>query len=380
MKPVEGPIRTSTERFDRMDSPPPDLRDLLGKQARILHTKRRFHIQKRIVEFDGRKYVLHRFLRKTTKDRFEATVRRLREAGVLAQNVSAGTSSMKQSLQFRGHWLALSYLPGKPIHRRAPPAVLAALGSTMARLNAIEGDAPGALFEERQPALPHEDYLAAHRQTLSPDETRWIDDSLARMRRLPGNQLTHGDLYGGNIIAQEDNSVGLIDYELMTYDVSGIELAATLLRPFCRRTLQRRGLLQAYLSTCPAGLRDVWSAHAPDLIFTAAARLLSLRQTRLRHLVMRHRIFTGLKTLLPWPLRKRVENRLDDIDKNIGAARLNEAYYLTIARTMVGLCLADPKIKPERLLSLCDAQFSARPDLAALKTGKPAAGGTNRVP
>lgn len=359
-----------------MDSPPPDLRDLLGRQARILHTKRRLHIQKRIVEFDGRKYVLHRFLRKATRDRFEATVRRLHEAGVLAQSVCTGTSSLQEAARFRGHWVALSFLPGKPLARKAPPKVLAALGRTMAGLNTIEGDAPGALFERRQPVLPHENHLAEHGQALSADERRWIEDSLARMRRLPGNQLIHGDLYGGNIIAQEDQSVGLIDYELMTYDVSGIELAATLLRPFCRRTAQRQGLLKAYLAACPEALRSVWETHAPDLIFTATARLLSLRRRRLKHLIIRDRWFSRGKILLPPPLRRHVESRLDTIAKNIRSARLAEAYYLTVARTMVGICLADPGIDPVGLLERCDGQL---PDVTVANTGKPVQDGKNRV-
>ena len=332
-----------------MDSHSPDLGDLLGRQARILHAKRRLHIQKRIVEFEQEKYVLHRFLWKKTRDRFEATVRRLHEAGITAQHVCTGTSSLPQALRCRGHWLALSFLPGTPLPHKAHPDALAALGRTLAKLNALEGAGPGALFERRLPFLPHEAYLSRPPHALAPDERRWIEESLTRMRQLPGNQLTHGDLYGSNIIEQDDHSVGLIDYELMTYDISGIELAATLIRPFCRRSAQRRSLLRAYLAACPAELRDIWQTHASDMIFTAAARLLATRQQRLRRLMLRDRLLAR-----PAWLGLPLQSRREAIARDIRSARSNEAYYGNIARTMVGLCLADPKIDPVRLLDQCD--------------------------
>lgn len=173
----------------------------------------------------------------------------------------------------------------------------------------------------------------------------------------PANQLTHGDLYGSNIIEQDDHAIGLIDYELMTYDVSGIELAATLMRPFCRQGAQRRGLLQGYLAACPAALADIWQRHAADLVFTAATRLLAARQRRIRHLVIRDRLLAAGERVLPPAIRKRVTERRAAIARNIASAGENEAYYRHIARTMVGLCLADPAIDPVRLLEQCDKRF-----------------------
>jgi Ser/Thr protein kinase RdoA (MazF antagonist) len=353
---VDGSIGIQTELLSRMDSRTPDLRDLLGKRVRIVHTKRRLSIQKRIVEFEQQTYVLHFFLRKSTKDRFEAAVRKLQATGISAQHVCTGTASRRDALRVGGHWLALSFLPGTPLSRKAHPKALTALGQTLAKLNSIEGAAAGALFERRQPVLPHEAYLAQMGQAHTPEERRWIEESLARMRRFPANQLTHGDLYGSNIIEQDDHSIGLIDYELMTYDVSGIELAATLMRPFCRQGAQRRSLLEGYLAACPATLRDVWQNHAQDLIFSAATRLLAARQRRIRHLTIRDRLLAAGQSLLPPSLRQRVKDRRDAIARNIASARLNEAYYLHITRTMIGLCLAEPAIDPVKLLERCDKQ------------------------
>src|SRR5690606_8731936 len=101
---------------------------------------------------------------------------------------------------------------------------------------------------------------------------------------------THGDLYGANIIVDADHSVGLIDYELLAYDLAGIELAATLLRPFCRNEGRRRALLRAYLASCPAELRQAWKENSRDFIFAAAARLALARQDRVSHIARREQI------------------------------------------------------------------------------------------
>ena len=88
-----------------------------------------------------------------------------------------------------------------------------------------------------------------------------------------GERIAHGML----VLSY---SVGLIDYELLANDLSGIELAATLLRPFCRTERTRRALLRAYLAACPAELRQAWKENSHDFIFAAAARLALARQDR----------------------------------------------------------------------------------------------------
>ena len=153
-----------------MGSHMPTLDDLLGPRARVIHTKRKLNIQKRIVEFDGQKYVLHRFLRKKLKERFGATVRRMQERGAPVQSIYTQTSSLPDVLRSRGHWLVLSFVPGKPISHDAHPRVLAALGGTLATLNSIQGAAHGALFDRRTLALPHETFLARQAHLLSCEE------------------------------------------------------------------------------------------------------------------------------------------------------------------------------------------------------------------
>jgi Ser/Thr protein kinase RdoA (MazF antagonist) len=340
-----------------MDSRTPDLRDLLGKRVQILHTKRRLSIQKRIVSFEGQFYVLHFFLRKSTKSRFEKAMQQLQDAGISAQHIVAATTSRRDALTAGGHWLALSYLPGAPLSQKAHPQALSALGRTLAKLNAIEGEASGALFERRRPVLPHTGYLARMGASHTPEERHWIEASRARMERLPANQLTHGDLYGSNIIEQDDHAIGLIDYELMTYDVSGIELAATLLRPFCRQTAQRRSLLDSYLAACSPALAAIWRAHSADLLFTAAARLLAAREQRIRHQASRDRLFALGERLLPAGMRKSLKGRRASIAKNLASARTNEVYYRHVIKTMLGLHLAAPTLDPVTLLERCDKLF-----------------------
>ncbi|MBD9372069.1 phosphotransferase [Rhizobium sp. ARZ01] len=312
-------------------------------------------MQKRIVQFDQQNYVLYRFRRKQTMALFEDTLKRLEKTGVAVQSVCARTSTFGEYLR-HGHWIALSYLPGRPFPRKSNRDGLASLGQTMAKLNSVEGPPQRALFERRQPKLPHETYLSREPQ-LTEKQRRWIIESMERLRELPGTQLTHGDLFGKNIIQNDDHSVGLIDYELFAYDISGIELAATLLRPFCRDEKRRRILLRAYLCSCPRQLKEVWEKYGQDLVFAAAARLALARQDRVRHVTRRNRILK-IRRLLPY--RSGWEAILSQHEANLGLIRFakrNEAYYLNVARTMVDLCLADPDADPISLLQKCDLLF-----------------------
>jgi Ser/Thr protein kinase RdoA (MazF antagonist) len=249
-----------------------------------------------------------------------------------------------------GHWLALSHLPGQAITRKVNREGLVSLGRTMARLNALEGPPQRSLFKGKHPALPHEAYLAGDMQ-LTESQRQWIRESLARLKELSGTQLTHGDLYGANIIQDDDQTVGLIDYELLTYDLSGIELAATLLRPFCRSHKRRQILLSAYLKACPPKLGQIWNDYGRDLLFAAAARLALARQERIRHVTRLNRVLS-IRRLLPYrreELAKRYEANL----AIIRSAQRNETYYVNVARTVVDLCMEDPHADPITLLRLC---------------------------
>ncbi|HVK90084.1 MAG TPA: phosphotransferase [Mycoplana sp.] len=334
----------------------PSISDLLARDAVVVHSKWRFRMQKRIVELNGRTYVLYRFRRKRTKARFEDTIRRLEQAGIAIQSICARTSTFGEYLR-HGHWVALSYLPGEPIAKRVNRAGLVSLGRTIARLNAIEGPPQQALFGAKRPVLPHETYLARDTQ-LTESQRRWIRKSHARLQGLAGAQLTHGDLFSGNIIQNDDNSVSLIDYELLAHDLAGIELAATLLRPFCRTDKRRRILLAAYLAACSPKLRQAWDVYGRDFLFAAAARLALARQDRVRHVTRLNRILAARRLL-----SRRGEELTGRYEANLAvirSAQRNEAYYVGMARTMIELCLVDSETGPLDLLQLCHqrrAQF-----------------------
>lgn len=334
---------------------PPSISELLAGQADVLHSKWRFNIQKRIVELHQQQYVLYRFRTKRTMEHFEQAIQRLEKAGIAVQSVCARTSSFGEYLR-HGHWIALSYLPGRPLPTNANRDGLASLGQTMAKLNSLEGPPQRALFERRQPKLPHEAYLARDTR-LTEMQRAWIRESMDRLRGLPATQLTHGDLFGKNIIQNDDQSIGLIDYELLAYDLSGIELAATLLRPFCRKEQKRRILMRAYLNSCSPQLRQTWRRYGLDLVFAAAARLAVARQDRVRHVTRKNRLLKIGQLLPHRSMREAATRQLEANMAIIRAARRNEAYYLNITRTIIDLSLADPHAGPIDLLRQCDLLF-----------------------
>ncbi|MCD2181504.1 phosphotransferase enzyme family protein [Rhizobium sp. GN54] len=338
-----------------MKSAHPSISELLSGHAVVLHRKWRFHLQKRIVKLDGQTYVLYRFRFRRAMVRFEEALGRLERAGLSVQSICARTSSPGERLR-HGNWLALSYLPGRPLERRPDAGRLTSLGKTMARLNALTGEPRHALFQHRHPTLPHEAYLAAEGR-LTDAQRDWIRASLARLETLSATQLTHGDLYGDNIIVDADGSVGLIDYELMAYDLAGIELAATLLRPFCRNDRTRRALLRAYMASCPRRLRRLWRKNSCDFIFAAAARLALARQDRVSHIERQERLLS-LRRLLPFgPDKAAYDRARESHDKIVRAAQRNEAYYRNVARVMVDICIRRPGIGPVSLLRICDQRY-----------------------
>ncbi|MDR6758948.1 Ser/Thr protein kinase RdoA (MazF antagonist) [Mycoplana sp. BE70] len=312
-------------------------------------------MQKRIVELNQQQYVLYRFRTKRTMEHFEQTIQRLDSAGIAVQSICARTSSFGEYLR-HGHWIALSYLPGRHLSGKANRDGLVSLGQTMAKLNSLEGPPRRALFERKRPKLPHEAYIAGETQ-LTDKQRTWIRESMDRLRGLPATQLTHGDLFGKNIIQNDDQSVGLIDYELLAYDLSGIELAATLLRPFCRRVQKRRILMRAYLRSCSPQLRQTWNQYGRDLVFAAAARLALARQDRVRHVTRKNRLLRIGQWLPNRSVRDAATRQLEANIAIIRAARRNEAYYLNITRTIIDLALADPDTGPINLLRQCDLLF-----------------------
>ena len=88
-----------------------DMAALLSPRAEILHTKRRFNLQKRIVRLSDDTFVMYRFSRKGMLERFEGTLRQVAAAGVSIQPIEARTSTFGEYMRF-GHWIALGHVPG----------------------------------------------------------------------------------------------------------------------------------------------------------------------------------------------------------------------------------------------------------------------------
>lgn len=338
-----------------MKSANPSIGELLAGHVDVVHTKWRFSLQKRIVELNGSRYVLYRFRSKTMMRRFEDALALLSAAGVPVQSVCARTSTVGGYLR-HGHWLALSYLPGHPLGKNPGQRLMTELGKTMAKVNGIAGPQRQSLFSRRRPELPHRAYLEMA-TGLDDRQREWISASLARLERLQGAQLTHGDLFVDNIIVMPDKSIGLIDYELMAYDLSGIELAGTLLRSFCRKNHTRRALLRAYMAACPPKLKAAWTQYCRDFVFAAAARLVLARQERLRHIARKQR-FLSLRSALPFgPTTAEVARQRKAYQGIIRSAKKNEEYYLHILRTMIDICIKNKGIGAVALLDKCDRTY-----------------------
>lgn len=331
--------------------------DLLAGNVTVLHTKWRFSLQKRIVEYRDERYVLYRFRWKSSMARFERAIRRLHQAGIPVQSVRARTSSLAEYLRY-GNCVALSYLPGKPIAGRKNRPALASLGRVLASLNSLKGPPRRSLFKLERPVLPHRAFLD-RQETLDDSQRSWLRRSMARLSGLPATQLTHGDLFGANIIQNDDNSVGLIDYELMAYDLAGIELAATFLRPFSRSQAQRRVLLDAYLASCPPELCEAWARFDRDFVFAAAARLAMARQDRILHVSRRNKALLAVKLISFGRKRLALEARLAANRKIVAQSERNGSYYLSVARTMIDLCAANLNADAISLLEECDSRYRA---------------------
>lgn len=338
-----------------MKSANPSIGELLAGHVDVVHTKWRFSLQKRIVELNGSKYVLYRFRSKKMMHRFEDALALLSGAGVPVQSVCARTSTLGEYLR-HGHWLALSYLSGHPLGRSPGRRLMAELGKVMAKVNGISGPQSRSLFSRRRPELPHRAYLEMA-TGLDERQREWISASRDRLQRLQGTQLTHGDLFVDNIIVMPDKTIGLIDYELMAYDHSGIELAGTLLRSFCRKNHTRRALVRAYMAACPPRLKTEWKQYCRDFVFAAAARLVLARQDRLRHIARKQRIL-DLRSALPFgPKTAEVARQRRAFQGIIRSAKKNEEYYLHVLRTMIDICIKNEGIGAVALLDKCDRSY-----------------------
>lgn len=293
-----------------MSDEKPSLAALLSSQAHVLHRTKRPYIEKRVVELAGQMYVLYRFPRREQCGRFERVLEQARAAGAILQPVVAGGASAEGA----GYWLALACLPGELMAgRRFEPGILTALGKTAASLHSVSAVAPASLLKRELDATPYAMALAD--PGLGAAERKWIAASAERFYAIGRYQLHHGDLHGENILRMPDGRVALIDYELLSFEQSGLELAMILLRGYCRLPKNRQALLKTYLANLPRPDVWVWRKYAYDLLFAAALRLLWQRQRRLG-VLKRQRVLLLVRKLFALSSSRRMDAhaRLQAID------------------------------------------------------------------
>lgn len=274
---------------------------LLGPTAQVERSRWRVRLyQKRQVRVDGQRYVLYRFLSGRAAARLLWLLEEGARHAVPLQRPVAWTRSPWEALRLGGFWVATDFLPGEPILGLASPATLRALGEALARLHRIERERPGTLFRVQ---APWTDWLGTLRSQLAQGlsvggadegeapgaQAQWLAAKGAFLAGLERYQLTHGDLYGANVLAAGDK-ITLIDYEAVSFEPAGLELATVLLRDFCGgRMGLRLELLDAYLAACSAPVRTLWQAHAAFYLVAAALRLAQRRAVRARRLALRGR-------------------------------------------------------------------------------------------
>lgn len=305
-------------------------------------------ISKRIVEYQGRQYVLHRFRSHSTFQRFMQIVQDMTAAGASVQSIAARTATIEQMRQ-HGYWVALDYVPGSRLGPDPAASTLISFGRSLARLHSVEGPEGRALFAAWRPKLPHVAYLLST-AGLSAAERDWVQGSRGRLRLVRANQLTHGDLYADNIIEAPDRSVSLIDYELMVFEQAGIELATALLRPFCRRAENRRLLVETYLAHCGEANAEIWKRHADDFLFAAAARLSLRRRRRRLNFILENGVLQIAASVFPF-LQNRIQARFDHNVKRTRIGDANLAYFEHVARSLIRCRLRG---RTDQILDLLD--------------------------
>lgn len=316
---------------------------LLSPQARITHHRRRLMMSKSIVEWEGKHYVLHRFRRRATFKRFVKLIEQVSDSGASIQRIAALTATDDQQRR-HGYYVALDYVPGTPLGGRTTEGTLVSFGQNLARLHSVEGPDNEALFAAARPKLPHGSYVRSNAD-LSAEERKWIEASRGRLLSTRANNLTHGDLYAGNIIAGADGRVSLIDYELMAFERAGIELAIALLRSFCRKAADRRLLLKSYLADCSPALAQAWQSHFADFLFAAAARLASQRRSRFWRLTFYNQLLK-LRARFAWADRSDLDRRIEKNEKLRWSAHRQAIHYGRVARALVQVGLTRPDLDP----------------------------------
>ncbi|MDI7865076.1 phosphotransferase [Rhizobiaceae bacterium n13] len=336
-----------------------DIGTLLSPQAEVLYAKWRYNVRKRIVRLNGDTYVLCRFRNGRVLDHFEKTLMRIADGGVAVQPVKARTRALGERLRF-GHWIALGHVPGEPLIKRIPRPSIASLARNLGRLHSLQGPQIQSLFSRQRPELPHLTYLA-NNDHLSEENRDWIRAGFTRLLQTKSTSLTHGDLFGSNVIRAKDQSVTLIDYELLAYEYAGVELAACLLRNYCRIKDHQQVFLRAYLESCSPELRAAWEDHGRDFLFAGAARLALQRRQRARSIRIRDQFNQLQRWAWPFASREALRRQHENNVALIESRKASADYYDHIARSTADLCRKHADLDPLTLLQMI-GESDAKPD------------------
>jgi len=271
---------------------------LLGQHSLLEHRTSRGWFEKRVVRLHDERYVLYRFPVRSHARRLAWLLETMKARGAALQRYVTHIDDLRSALTRGGFWVASSFAPGRPIIGAGTPQQIEALGRVLGTLHQEENHNHGMLFSlapgfsSYARVLRQELTGALHSMTSPPPQ---LHECLTRhsgfLDQARTFQLTHGDLHGKNIIAQDDGIV-LVDYELARFEAAGMELATALLRTFCGETEfesrpLRAALLGGYMQTCPPHLREMWEQHAPFFLIAAAARMAGNRRSRAHRLARR---------------------------------------------------------------------------------------------
>lgn len=325
----------------------PTLALLLSPVAEIVHVTKRRGFEKRLVRYDDQSYVMYRFSSLERAVRLAEVLEASADAGAAVQAVMAQSATPDECRRF-GAWVALSWVPGVPLGLRPSDASLVSLARNLARLHSLQGPRVGFLFQGGVPELPHRAFVKTAR--VSGEPARRLEQGMARLQGLRGAQLTHGDLYGKNVIVTHDDSIALVDFDLMAYDLCGIELAMAMLRPFCRDAMQRQLFLHSYLDQCSAEVRESWDAHAHDFILAGAARLTIQRERRVRNLV-RKRMVARLKDWVRFRETDCSTQESRRLQENLELALRQRNLFSRVTNAALALSAGNPAMDPLTLVT-----------------------------
>lgn len=271
---------------------------LLAADVTLVHRTRRDLFEKRIIRVDGDNFVLYRFPLSNRAKRLVNLLRTAEELGIPMQRL-VDPGDARFSWHAPGYWLVTRFEPGNiwdehPIDLRHAVN----LAHALAGMHAIHADRYGRLFELGDAFSLKGKVLAESMKAIrfahvfTPQQKgemeRWVKQHASLLAPSNGYQLVHGDLSGKNLVAKEDGTVCLIDYELIAYELAGLDLAHAFLNLFNgMREVHRAGFLAAYVERRGAEFQADWETNAAAYLVYALMRMACSRQRRARILAQR---------------------------------------------------------------------------------------------